>query len=106
MTNRLYVGNLSYDSTEDDVRAAFGANGRTVTDVHVPLDKETGRPRGFAFVEMGSKAEAEEAIDEMDGAELQGRNLRVNIAVPKPKHGGHGGGNRHKNQGDDRRDRW
>lgn len=93
MGKRLYVGNLSYDSTADSIRAAFSEGGRTVTDVHVMTDRETGRPRGFGFVEMGSEEDAQAAIQAMDGAELDGRNLRVNEAQErKPRSGGGGGG--------------
>jgi cold-inducible RNA-binding protein len=85
MGTRLYVGNLPYDSTEADLRAAFEEGGGCVTDVHIPADRETGKSRGFAFVEMGSDAEAEAAIDEMNDAEFQGRLLRVNEAKPKTR---------------------
>ena len=93
MGKRLYVGNLSYDSTDDTVRAAFSEDGRTVTEVHVMTDRETGRPRGFGFVEMGSDSDAQAAIEALDGAELDGRNLKVNEAQErKPRTGGGGGG--------------
>ena len=93
MGKRLYVGNLSYDSTDDSVRAAFSEDGRTVSDVHVMIDRETGRPRGFGFVEMGSEADAQSAIQALDGAMLDGRNLKVNEAQErKPRAGGGGGG--------------
>ena len=59
MGNRLYVGNLSFDSTEDSIRAAFGADGRSVSEVTVMMDRDTGRPRGFGFVEMGSSQDAQ-----------------------------------------------
>jgi len=92
MGKRLYVGNLSYDSTEDSIRAAFSASGN-VTDVHVMSDRDTGRPRGFGFVEMGSDAEAQAAIEAMDGANLDGRNIKVNEARERqPRSGGGGGG--------------
>ena len=61
MGSKLYVGNLNFKTTEDDLRAAFAANGRTVREVFLPSDRETGRPRGFAFVTMGSDAEAKAA---------------------------------------------
>ena len=93
MSKRLYVGNLSYDSTDDSVRAAFSEDGRNVTEVHVMVDRDTGRPRGFGFVEMGSEAEAQAAIQAMDGASLDGRNIKVNEAQErKPRQGGGGGG--------------
>jgi RNA recognition motif-containing protein len=87
--SKLYVGNLSFQSTEDDVRNAFAAHGN-VQSVAMIMDRETGRPRGFAFVEMSTEAEAQAAVKAMDGANLGGRNLKVNIA--KPREGGGGGG--------------
>ena len=89
--NKLYVGNLSFNSTEDDITEAF-SNFGTVTSVNVITDRETGRPRGFAFVEMGSADEAQRAIQGMDGQDLDGRNLRVNVAKPRESRGGGGGG--------------
>ena len=92
MGNRLYVGNLSFNSTVDTVRDAFTGIGE-VTDVHVVTDRETGRSRGFAFVTMGSAAAAAKAIAEMNGAMIDGRNLRVNEAEERqPRTGGFGGG--------------
>ena len=92
MGKRLYVGNLSFDSNEDSIRAAFSASG-TVADVHVMTDRDTGRPRGFGFVEMGSDAEAQAAIEAMDGANLDGREIKVNEAKERqPRSGGGGGG--------------
>lgn len=93
MGKRLYVGNLSWDTSEDTLRLAFEAGNRTVSDCHIVSDRETGRPRGFAFVEMGSEQEAQTAIEEMDGAELDGRNIKVNEAQERqPRSGGGGGG--------------
>ena len=92
MGNRLYVGNLSFDSTEDSIRDAFGADGRSVSEVTVMMDRDTGRPRGFGFVEMGSDQDAQAAIQAMDGANLDGRNLKVNEARERPQRGGGGGG--------------
>lgn len=92
MGKRLYVGNLSYSSTEDSVRAAFSEGGRTVTDVQLMTDRETGRPRGFGFVEMGSDQDAEAAIQALDGADLDGRNITVNPARERTGGGGGGGG--------------
>lgn len=91
--NKLYVGNLSFDSNEDDITDAFSAYG-TVTSVNVITDRETGRPRGFAFVEMSSDAEAQAAIEGLDGQQLGGRSLRVNVAKPRESRGGGGGGGR------------
>ena len=67
MGNRLYVGNLSYDTTEDSLRLAFGQDGRTVKEVHIVSDRDTGQPRGFAFVEMSNDHDAQGAIQAMDG---------------------------------------
>ena len=91
MSTRLYVGNLSFQSTVDSVRAAFQEAGE-VSDVHVVTDRETGRSRGFAFVTMGSPAEAQRAIQQLNGALLDGRPLRVNEAEERPRGGGGGGG--------------
>ena len=92
MGKRLYVGNLSYDSTEDSIRAAFSEGGRTVTDVHIMTDRETGRPRGFGFVEMSSETEAQAAIEALDGTNLDGRSIRVNEARERTGGGGGRGG--------------
>ena len=90
--NKLYVGNLSFNSTEDEISQAFAAHG-TVTSVNVIMDRETNRPRGFAFVEMSSDSEAQSAVKALDGQDLDGRNLKVNIAKPRePRSGGGGGG--------------
>ena len=80
MTTRLYVGNLNYTTTEDGLRTAFAADGRTVKEVAIPSDRESGRPRGFAFVEMGSEGDAKAAIAALDGKDLDGRSLKVNEA--------------------------
>jgi RNA recognition motif-containing protein len=80
MGTKLYVGNLSYDSNEASLRAAFEADGRQVKEVAVIMDRETGRPRGFAFVQMGSEADAKAAIAALDGKQMDGRALRVNEA--------------------------
>lgn len=93
---KIYVGNLSYDATEDDVRQAFEAHG-TVSDVAIITDRETGRSRGFAFVEMPDDAEAEAAIEQMNLAKIAGRAVTVNEARPKSDRGGgrgRGGGGR------------
>jgi RNA recognition motif-containing protein len=92
----IYVGNLSYDVKEDDLSQVFAEYG-TVKRVQLPTDRETGRPRGFAFVEMGTEAEETAAIEALDGAEWMGRDLKVNKAKPredrKPS-GGYGGNQR------------
>ena len=89
---RLYVGNLSFDSTEDTVIAAFEQDDRRVSSVSIVTDRDTGRPRGFAFVEMASEEDAQSAISAMDGTELDGRTLRVNEAQERRPGGGGGGG--------------
>jgi cold-inducible RNA-binding protein len=91
MGNRLYVGNLSYGTTELELRELFGQMG-TVADAKVVMDRETGRPRGFAFVEMSSAEEALKAIEQINGRELDGRALNVNEA--QERSGGGGGGGR------------
>lgn len=93
MTN-IYVGNLSYDATEDDIRGAFSQYGQ-VTEVSIITDRQTGRPRGFAFVEMPDGNEAANAIQQLNLAEIAGRAITVNEARPKtdrPRRGGGGGG--------------
>lgn len=87
----IFVGNLSHEATEDDIRTAFGAFGK-VTSVSIIRDKFSNEPRGFGFVEMESNAEAAAAIAGMNGKELKGRPLNVNEARPKTEHGGGGGG--------------
>jgi len=91
MGNRLYVGNLSFNATTESLRAAFAAHGE-VTDAHVVTDRDSGRSRGFGFVTMGSAAAAQAAIAQMNGASLDGRNLKVNEAQERPSGGGGGGG--------------
>lgn len=78
----VYVGNLSYEVTQDELSSVFGEYG-TVKRVQIPTDRETGRPRGFGFVEMESDAEEDAAIEALDGAEWMGRSLRVNKAKPR-----------------------
>jgi RNA recognition motif-containing protein len=78
----IYVGNLAYGTTDDDLRAAFAPYG-AITSARVVFDKETGRSRGFGFVEMASQSEALAAIDALNQTELQGRQLRINEARPK-----------------------
>ena len=92
MGNRLYVGNLSFNTNEDSLRAAMEEGGGTAKDVHIVSDRETGRPRGFGFVEMNDDAEAQAVIQAWDGKELDGRNLTVNEAKPRVARGGGGGG--------------
>jgi RNA recognition motif-containing protein len=90
LSNKIYIGNLPFSSTEDELRSVFGQHG-DVESVNVITDRETGRPRGFAFVEMADAAAASSAIKALDGSELGGRNLRVNEAEDKRRGGGFGG---------------
>ncbi len=89
MNTKLFVGNLSFNTTENDLQDAFAAHG-TVTEANLMMDRATGRPRGFAFVTMASPEEAQKAIDALNGATLDGRNLTVNEARPKEERGGSG----------------
>ena len=93
MSNKLFVGNLSFNTTENDLNDAFAAHG-TVTEANLMMDRVSGRPRGFAFVTMSSAEEAQKAIDALNGAEFQGRPLTVNEAKPREDRGGAGGGGR------------
>jgi len=90
-TMNIYVGNLAHKATEDDVRQAFAEFGE-VAEVRLIVDKFSGESRGFGFVEMPAKAEAEKAIEEMNGKEFMERALNVNEARPKVDRGGRGGG--------------
>src|SRR5260221_6146386 len=92
MGTKLYVGNLSYSSTEAGLRAAFEADGRQVREVALITDRETGRPKGFAFIQMGSEQDAKSAIAALDGKELDGRSIKVNEAQERPAGGRPGGG--------------
>ncbi len=87
----IYVGNLSFDATQDQITEVFAEYGK-VSRVSLPTDRETGRPRGFAFVEMESEAEENAAIDALDGAEWMGRDLKVNKARPRESGSSGGGG--------------
>jgi RNA recognition motif-containing protein len=96
MSARLFVGNLSFNTTENDLQDAFAVHG-TVIEANLMMDRATGRPRGFGFVTMSSPEEAQKAIDALNGKELGGRALTVNIARPReerPSGGGGGGGAR------------
>ncbi len=93
----IYVGNIPYSVTEDDLSGVFADYG-TVKRVYLPTDRETGRMRGFGFVEMANEAEEDQAIETLDGAEWMGRELRVNKARPRENdRGGSRGGNRRNN---------
>ena len=86
----IYVGNLSYEVTQEDLTEVFKEYG-TVKRVQLPTDRETGRPRGFGFVEMNNEAEELKAIEALDGAEWMGRDIKVNKAKPREDRGGSGG---------------
>jgi RNA recognition motif-containing protein len=88
----IYIGNMSFDTTENDLRQAFEAFGE-VSAVNIIADKFTGKPKGFAFVEMTTKDQAAAAIDGLNGQELNGRTLNVNEAKPRPQSGNRGGRN-------------
>src|SRR5271167_1331025 len=105
MSNKLFVGNLSFDTTENDLQDAFAAHG-TVTETNMMMDRATGRPRGFGFVTMSSADEAQKAIAALNGKELGGRALTVNIAKPREERApGGGGGGRREYGGGGGRDR-
>ncbi|MGA2029751.1 MAG: RNA-binding protein [Verrucomicrobiota bacterium] len=93
MSNKLFVGNLSFDTTENDLQDAFAAHG-TVTETNLMMDRATGRPRGFGFITMSSPEEAQKAIEALNGAQLGGRALTVNIARPREDRPPGGGGGR------------
>jgi RNA recognition motif-containing protein len=97
----VYVGNLSYDVTEEDLNNVFADYG-TVTRVHLPTDRETGRMRGFGFVEMSSETEENKAIETLDGAEWMGRQMRVNKAKPRENNRSGGRRNNYSGGGRDR----
>jgi RNA recognition motif-containing protein len=92
MGTRLYVGNLSYNVTEPELRDVFAEGGRNVVEVKIVMDRDTGRPRGFAFVEMGSDDEASAAISSLSGREIQGRAINVSEARARAPRSGGGGG--------------
>src|SRR5262245_15042612 len=92
MGKRLFVGNLSFQTTEASLETAFAQDGRKVTSVSVVQDRDTGRSRGFAFVEMATDSDAQAAIKAMNGVDIDGRQLRVNEAEERKPRGGGGGG--------------
>ncbi len=107
MTN-IYVGNLSFDATEEDLRQAFAQYGE-VSSVSIINDRETGRSRGFAFVEMSDSEQAKEAIEKINLSDIAGRSVTVNEARPKsdrPRRGGGGSGGGGGGGGGGRRGRW
>jgi RNA recognition motif-containing protein len=90
----IYVGNLDFNLNEDELQQIFAEYGEVVS-VKIVKDRETGRAKGFGFVEMADDSDAKTAIEELEGAEVKGRNIRVNEARPRPErpsHGGYGGG--------------
>ena len=91
MNKKLYVGNLPFSTTEDELRGIFERHG-VVDSVAVITDRETGRPRGFGFVEMSEASAAEDAIRALDGSDIGGRSVRVNEAQGRREGGGGGGG--------------
>jgi RNA recognition motif-containing protein len=91
MNTKLFVGNISFNTTENDLQDAFAAHGNVV-EANLMTDRTSGRPRGFGFVTMSTEEEAQKAIEALNGATLDGRNLTVNIARPKEGGGGGGGG--------------
>jgi cold-inducible RNA-binding protein len=116
MATKLYVGNLSYDTTEDSLVAAVSGLGRTAAKVTIVTDRATGRSRGFAFIEMESNEDADAVIAGLNGHEVDGRTLKVSVARERQSdRGGHGGGGfgdrrgggggRDRNRGGGRRDR-
>ena len=95
MNSKLFVGNLSFNTTENDLQDAFAAYG-TVTEANLMMDRATGRPRGFGFITMGTPEEAQAAIDALNGKDMGGRALTVNVAKPREERpaGGHSSGGR------------
>ena len=107
MSNKLFVGNLSFNTTENDLQDAFAAHG-TVTETNLMMDRTTGRPRGFGFVTMSTPEEAQKAIEAMNGKDMDGRALTVNVAKPREERTGGGGGGRREygGGGGGRRERY
>ncbi len=91
MNKKLYVGNIPFSATEADLRELFEPHG-SIESINVITDRETGRPRGFAFVEMNDAESASKAMQALDGLDMGGRNLKVNEANERPPRGGGGGG--------------
>jgi cold-inducible RNA-binding protein len=98
MNNKLFVGNLSFDTTESELKTAFGAHG-SVTEINLMMDRATNRPRGFGFVTMSTTEEAQKAMQALNGKQIGGRALTVNVAKPREERapgGGGGGGGRNR----------
>ena len=91
MSNKLFVGNLSFNTTENDLQDMFAAHG-TVQEANLMMDRDSGRPRGFGFVTMSTPEEAQTAINALNGKEIDGRALTVNVARPREERGGGGRG--------------
>jgi cold-inducible RNA-binding protein len=91
MSNKLFVGNLSFNTTENDLHDAFAAHG-TVVEANLMMDRMSGRPRGFGFVTMSTPEEAQKAIDALNNSSLDGRNITVNVARPREERPASGGG--------------
>ncbi len=94
VNNKLFVGNLSFKTTQQDLEELFAEYGEVIS-VAIPLDRDTGKQRGFAFVEMANQASAEAAIKGLNGRDVGGRQIAVNVSTPKPKTGGGGGRKRY-----------
>ncbi len=92
---KIYIGNMSYDTTEENLRQSFGEFGEVVS-VNIITDRDSGRPKGFGFVEMGSKEEATAAIEALNGQDMNGRQVNVNEAKPRTDSGSRGGGGRNR----------
>jgi cold-inducible RNA-binding protein len=105
MSNKLFVGNLSFNTTENDLQDAFAAFG-TVTEANLMTDRATGRARGFGFVTMGTPEEAQKAIEGLNGKSIDGRALTVNLAKPREERSGGGGGGRRQFGGGGARNRY
>jgi RNA recognition motif-containing protein len=101
----LFVGNLSFNTTENDLQDAFAAHG-TVVEANLMMDRSTGRPRGFGFVTMSSAEEAQKAIDALNGKSVDGRALTVNVAKPREERPGGGGGGGRREYGGGGRNRY
>jgi cold-inducible RNA-binding protein len=98
MSSKLFVGNLSFNTTENDLNAAFAAFG-TVMETNLMMDRDTGRPRGFGFITMSSAEEAQKAIEGLNGKDMDGRALTVNVAKPREERAPGGGGGGHRGYG-------
>src|SRR5213593_3259978 len=98
MSTKLFVGNLSFNTTENDLQDAFAAHG-TVVEANLMMDRMSGKPRGFGFVTMSTPEEAQKAIEALNGASLDGRNLTVNIARPREERGSNSNGPRREYSG-------